>query len=268
MSRLSSSTSSSEPPAPLPTESPVRDVVVIALWMAATLGVLDAAINVVFAYPKDPKVEPSRMRAFFEYGRSVEGKLARIVGSDDATAAPIATAGWSIPPLGSTAPTRRGSGSDLLVAFYGQSFSDQVAEVLRRVDWRVTLRTWGGPAAPPNAAFGLYLDDRGCHEADVVVLSLLASSVASMDSTSGMNCQFESPAPYTYPKFLADASRGLMVIEPTVRTLRGYPERSAGSCFLYWNGFGLRNLSGANRRSLPRIALIRAHAALDSSRRS
>jgi hypothetical protein len=156
---------------------------------------------------------------FFEYGRSIEGKLARTVGTSDATASLVAAAGWRVPPLGSNAPTWPREGSDLLVAVYGQSFSGQVGEELARLDPTVTLRKWGGPAAPPNAAYGLYLADRGPHQANVVILGVLASEVARMDSTSAINTQFEAPAPYTYPKFLTDGSGGLATVELGVRTL-------------------------------------------------
>ncbi len=197
----------------------MRDLMVIGPWMLATLAVIDVAINVVFPYPKDPRVPPSQLKAFFEYGRSVEGKLARMVGTDDTTSAPIATVGWRVPPLGSREPTRPAAGCDLLVAIYGQSFSDQVGKELERLDPKTTVRFWGGPGSPPSAAYGFYLADRGSHEAEVVILGLLASSVVAMDSTSGMNCQFESPAPYTYPKFVPNGAGGLTTIELGIRTL-------------------------------------------------
>src|SRR5207244_5928366 len=90
---------------------------------------------------------------------------------------------------------------------------------LVKLDPKVTLRSWGGPSASPNCAYGLYLADRGCHDADAVLLGILSSRVPAMESTSGMNSLFEGPAPYTYPKFIPDGVGSLQTIEPSIRTL-------------------------------------------------
>jgi len=199
--------------------SPIHDVVVIGVWMLATLAALDVAINVLFPPPDDLNVAPSRIRAYFEYGRSVEGKVARLIGASDLTAGPLASAGWRSRPPGPEVPTGPRPGSNLLLANYGMSFSAQVGEALAKIDRKLTLRYWGGPAAPPNCAYAYYLADRGRHDADVVMLGVLSNRVAAMESTSGMNNSFEGPAPYTFPKYELDGSGNLRVIEPTIRTL-------------------------------------------------
>jgi len=51
----------------------------IAAWVVAGLITIDILINVLLAYPADPKVtSPSRLRLYFEYGRSTEGQLSRM----------------------------------------------------------------------------------------------------------------------------------------------------------------------------------------------
>jgi hypothetical protein len=220
MSQLSLSTSSSEASQePVPVTRRIRGILVVGAWMIATLAAADVAINVLFPAPSDPNVRPSKLRAYFEYGRSIEGKLARLVGTNDATAAQIAHAGWLSTPPGPEQPIRRRPGSDLFVASYGMSFSEQVGTALVKLEPKVTTRFWGGPSAPPNCAYAYYLADRGRHSADAVILGILSNRVAAMESTSGMNNSFEGPAPYTYPSFIPDGAGGLIKIEPTLRTL-------------------------------------------------
>ena len=161
---------------------------------------------------------PTSLQSFFDYGRSVEAKVIRILGTSDATAARIASAGWRTPPLGPGIPTQPRPGSDLLLAEYGMSFNQQICSALAELDPKVTLRSWGGPSASPNCAYGYYLADRGRHKADVVLLGILSNRVAAMESNSGMNSLFEAPAPYTYPIFLPDGSGGLSSIEPSIHT--------------------------------------------------
>jgi len=50
--------------------------------------------------------------------------------------------------------------------------------------------------------------------------------------------------------------------------LRGYPGSYAAFCCGYLNGATGRFRSGASRRNMPRIALIRTHASLDCGARS
>ena len=92
MSLLSLFTSSSERPLTR------GRAVLLGLCTVAGLAAIDAAVNFAFAYPDDPKVtQVDQVAAYFEYGRSIEGKLARITRSDPAQTAPITLAGWYQP---------------------------------------------------------------------------------------------------------------------------------------------------------------------------
>src|SRR5689334_3501380 len=64
----------------------LRDAAIVMAWMILFLVVADIAISLVFPIPADPRVEPRNMQAYFNYGRSLEGKLRQMVrDSDDAT---------------------------------------------------------------------------------------------------------------------------------------------------------------------------------------
>lgn len=203
MRLLSSSTLSSDPHL----AQVIRKVVVTGVWILFFLVLFDISINFLFPYPLDPQVTSvGQLNTYFEYGRSLEGKFSRMVGSTDESSAPIAQAGWLDPELWKKLkiPVSRAPGEELLVAIYGMSFSNLVGEEMKAINPRLGLRMIAGPAAPPNYSFAAYNLDRGKHQADIVILGLLASSVKAMRTLNGMTWQFEGPAPYTYPRYFVE----------------------------------------------------------------
>ena len=213
----SSSTLSSEPR----TGKAICKAVVTGLWILVFLVVFDVLVNFLFLYPSNSRVtSPGQLNVYFEYGRSVEGKLSRMVGPTDELSSPLAVAGWLDPELWKklNLPISRAPGDDLLVAIYGMSFSHQVGEAMGAMDSRISFRGVSGPAAPPNYSFAAYTLDRGRHQADVVILGVLASSVKALRTMNGMTWQFEGPAPYTYPRYFVE-DRKLKAIWPRILSL-------------------------------------------------
>src|SRR4051812_8768728 len=96
----SSSTSSSEAefdtgdPLEGRRRSEIRDLVSVSAWIVVFLIAIDITLNVSFAFPTDLHVRPSRLQDYFDHGRSIEGKIRRMVGPTDETSAPIVEAGW------------------------------------------------------------------------------------------------------------------------------------------------------------------------------
>ncbi|HAZ48660.1 MAG TPA: hypothetical protein DDW76_03925 [Cyanobacteria bacterium UBA11369] len=199
----------------------IRKRFLTGLWIVFFLFVFDVSINFLFPYPSDPQVtSPGQLNLYFEYGRSVEGKLARMIGSTDESSAPIAQAGWLDPQLWKklNIPKNRAPGEDLLVAIYGMSFSNQVGEAMKEMDGKIGLRLVAGPAAPPNYAFAAYKLDRGNQQADVAILGILASSVKALRTISGLTWNFETPFPFTYPRYFVEDGK-LKEIWPKVLSL-------------------------------------------------
>lgn len=233
MRLLSSSTLSSDPRP----GNVIGKVIVTGLWIIFFLVVFDVSTNFLFPYPSDPRVTSSgQLNVYFEYGRSVEGKLSRMVGPTDESSSAIAQAGWLDPELWKqlNLPVSRAPSENLLVAIYGMSFSNHVGEAMKAMDAKLGLRMIAGPAAPPNYSFAAYNLDRGKHQADVVILGLLASSVKALRTLNGMTWQFEGPAPYTYPRyFLKDGK--LKAIWPKTLSLAQF--RAALQDKEQWNAF-------------------------------
>ncbi|MDF5719078.1 MAG: hypothetical protein PUP91_01020 [Rhizonema sp. PD37] len=194
--------------------------VVMGVWIVLFLMVMDIAVNVLFPYPSDPHMTPKQLSLYFNYGRSLEGKLSQMVGPTDESSSAIAVAGWLDPELWKklNLATRPANKEDLLVAIYGMSFSNHVGEAMKEINPNITLRMIAGPAAPPNYSLAAYKLDRDRHQADVVMMGILASSVKGLTTLNGMTWQFEGPAPYTYPKYFIEDGK-LKEIVPMATSL-------------------------------------------------
>ena len=88
------STSNSESKEIASSELTVRKVFTAVIWSLVWLILIDVTVNILFAMPTSPNVLPSKMQMFFNHGRSVEGKIRRMVGVDKEATAKIAYAGW------------------------------------------------------------------------------------------------------------------------------------------------------------------------------
>ncbi len=199
-------------------EFTVRKVFVAVIWSLVWLILIDVTVNILFAMPTSPNVLPSKMQTFFNYGRSVEGKIRSMVGVDKEATAKIAYAGWIMeddtgkPPMTASAPAQ------ILVAAYGQSFSNQICDALNEIDPRFELRLKAGPGATLSHSYAYYKIDAKHQHADVVVLGILASSLPYMMGPTISTLSFEMAAPYTYPVyFLKDGQ--LSAHDPVIHSL-------------------------------------------------
>jgi hypothetical protein len=170
----------------------------VVWWVIAWLALFDIGVNLAFG---SGAASSTTLGRYFEYGRSVEGKLARVIAADPKKEGLMLCAGWVTPEILQKLPDQPKAGSDLLVAVYGQSFAMHAANAAAAMDGRITLRAVGGPAAPPSHAYFAYKEDAPLRKADVVVLGLLSSSIADMGSMSGLIWHFENPAPFTFPRY-------------------------------------------------------------------
>ena len=203
-----------------------RHAAAVAGWTLACLAAFDVAANRLFPPPpvdvKPEQVPRFAIRSYLDYGRSTEGKLARMVAPTDAKSAPLVPVGWV--DDGAAHPNVIGPRGTprLTVAFFGMSFSNHVAHALAdRVDPTVRAVLYAGPSAPPNHSFAQYTAARrlpAAPKADVVVFGILASSVKGMTTMTGLTWMFESPAPYCYPRYTLDAAGRLVETWPTIRT--------------------------------------------------
>lgn len=216
MHAVHSSTSNSEASAGR-WATPSRRCLSVALWTLVWLAVLDVAVNLAFG-STTASDEPSALKRYFEYGRSVEGKLARMAAANPTKGGQMLSAGWTTADVLRGLPSSPAPGDDMLMAVYGQSFSLIAAkEAVRLRGGGITLRGVGGPGAPPSHSYAGYKADAPLRKADVVVFGVLSSAVANMGSLSGLIWMFENPAPFTFPRYRVVAGQ-LVEEQPLLRS--------------------------------------------------
>lgn len=191
----------------------------VAAWVVVGLVIIDISINILLAYPNDPKlINPSQLRLYFEYGRSTEGQLARMTRPDRAGTAPITLPGW-YDSLDITEFPEKSPNS--IVTIYGMSHAVRLGQALERTSVRLTPRIVGAPGAPTNWSYGAYLRDRGGGKSRAVVLAVMSYSLPMITTLSAMTWSFDLPMPYTMDRFYVKDDQ-LRVLHPSFTSFEGY----------------------------------------------
>lgn len=197
----------------------VRGALATLAWVAGWLIALDVAINILFAYPRDPKVtNPSQLQLYFDFGNSIEAKLRRQTRADPAATAPITLSGW-YEPITAVGRPKPGAGS--IVTIYGMSHAVRLADALDRTSNAYQVRSVAAPGATANWAYGAYLRDRGGHKSRAVVLSMMSMTVPMITTMAAMTWNVSFPMPYTEDRFYERNGR-LSVIHPPYMSFRDY----------------------------------------------
>jgi hypothetical protein len=178
---------------------------------------LDFAVGAVVGVPYGAHPAGSGALArYLDYGRSTEGKVRLMLGLDGTKPHPLADSGWIAPREGQ--PQKPGVGQDLLIAGYGMSFTANILYRMQDADPRTAVRFAGGPGATLSHSYAMYSADREHHNARVVVLGVLASSLPGLVTISHMTWNFEGPSPHFYPRFRV-TDHGLSAHAPSVGSL-------------------------------------------------
>ena len=209
MTRPSSSTSNSESPPP-DSRAGWRGCVVVGIGFLATILTFDLVVGYCFAVRGDESASGTgSLDRYFEYGRSVEGKVRRMVGAEGRQH-PMFTAGW-VERQVAAAPL-----TDASVTVYGQSFANHVAIASEEFLDGYEKRLIGGPGATLSHSYFAFLQDEHWQTSKVVVLGILASSLPKIQSMTHMTGFWEGPAPHTYPRYILDEGGRLRSIDPLV----------------------------------------------------
>lgn len=217
MNPSSSSTSSSEAAATNEAERATwQGIAQTVAWSLAWIVVFDLVAGMVFRMPSDVTIEPNRMQAYFDYGRSVEAKLRTMVTPDDATSHPLVHAGWLKSVESHDGPTVASGPGKILIAAYGQSFTHRTLEHAIRKDPRIEMRLIAGPGAPLSHCVKAAEIDRNAHQAQVVLVGVLASTLQYLAMMSPMAWGFEAPAPFTFPRYRVEGGRLLETAPPFI----------------------------------------------------
>lgn len=188
-------------------------------WVALWLVILDVGVNVAFAYPNDPKnLRPSPLALYFDYGRSMEGRLRRVTRSDREFTAPITLAGWYDPLVAVERPAKPGATE---VTIYGMSHAVRLADALQATSTKYQARSVGAPGATTNWSYGAFLRDRNRRHSKGAVLAIMASTLPMIISPSPMDWNTSFAMPYTADRFI-ETTGGLRRIRPPYESYSDY----------------------------------------------
>lgn len=219
MNQPSSSTSSSDPPRAVVDRR--RGAWRLGAWVALWLVGLDVGASIAFAYPSDPRdITPSRLALFFDYGRSMEGRLRRATRSDPDLTAPITLPGWYRPLVATDRPTKPNGRK---VHVYGMSHAVRLADALQATSATLSARTVAAPGATANWAFGAFRRDDGRQPGDVAVLAIMSSTLPMITTMSPMTWNISFAMPYTSDRYRL-RSDGMVVAAPPFDSFQDYVE--------------------------------------------
>jgi hypothetical protein len=193
----------------------LRRVLSIALWTIGALILIDAAVGFAFHAPADPE-RATTLQRYFDYGRSIEGKLRRYVGPSLDQDAKIVRAGWledcDVPTI-----ARPGK---VIFDIYGMSFSNNIADHLEQIDPDLAGQRFAGPEAPPNHSYACFVRRVRLHlnRAPIQILGVLASSIPRMETLSGLTTSFEVPQPFTYPRYRLNSDGQLAALGSSIKS--------------------------------------------------
>jgi hypothetical protein len=192
------------------------------LWISVYLIVIDISINILFRYPKDPRVTSvSTIKQFFEFGRSVEGKLSRMTRRIGDESAPIMPYGWLDNALNRTVSENTDIGNKSVISVYGMSHADLLAEDMAKIDNSFEIRSITAPGAVPTWSYSAYIYEKERKYSEVVILGIMTRGITFINTTSGATNHFEAVYPYTYPRYFLNNGNLEYVMPPFV-SFQGY----------------------------------------------
>lgn len=198
-------------------------IVQCGLWIVFYLTIMDIAVNFIFRFPIHPQNNsPSFLQEYFEYGRSVEGKLERMMRNANAEENGILGYGWIQNKSYESLPKKAGE-NQILVAVYGMSHAKILGETIAKVDSKYLIRNIAAPGAPASWSFAAYQADKDCHEAKVVILGIMTDNVPYLGATAGTTSYFDMSHPYTFPRYFVEDGK-LKQVYPPFFTSEGFRE--------------------------------------------
>lgn len=194
------------------------------LWILFYLFMIDMAINMMFPYPNDPlNIHPTFLQDYFEYGQSMERKLAKMTRRTVDESAPRVNGGWLNSERQESLPKKKSRPDEVLVALYGMSHTQQLWRAIQKTDEKYLIRGFMAAGATPNWTYAAYEVDKGRHEADVAILGIMTEGVSLVTSTTGTTAYFDIGYPYTFPRY-REKNEKLIASYPPFMDANGYLE--------------------------------------------
>lgn len=196
----------------------MRKTISMICLTAAFVVIFDIIVAVTLSWAQDNGRLGSLVQ-YFEYGRSVPGKLSQWK-ENPGTPGNLYNVAWrsEVVVESQQAFEDENASDGPVVRSYGMSFVNNIIRHAVDLEPEIIWDDHAGPGAPPNFTFALFQDDRNARRpGDIAVFGILSSSVGGMAALSNSTWVFEQPAPFTYPIFWPDEA-GLRRVEPAVNS--------------------------------------------------
>lgn len=192
----------------------MRQFVLLLALTIVSLVLVDLLLGQLIG--RDYRPDGNALQAYFGYGVSTQTKLAYNLGDSPESARPIARAGWV-----NNIPLRHPPQEEhcrVNVTIYGMSFSKRVARQMRATEPCASLRVIPGPGAPLNHSYHMFEKHSANDDADIVVLTILASAYRKINGMAHFASAFEAPGSHLYPRYRMKGD-ALETIRPTAETM-------------------------------------------------
>lgn len=163
------------------------------------IAIFEGAVATFISFTGEGKSANNSLVKYFNYGYSIEAKLNRTVGQKGQEAKSIIRAGWV--PTELYLPSDGWKTREKRVVFYGMSFTNRLAKAINQSNPEIGTLTRAGPGAPLSHSYALFKADPNRKNASHIVVGILSSSIPYLQGMTGLGHSFESPAPFSYPKF-------------------------------------------------------------------
>jgi len=163
------------------------------------IATFEGAVATFISFAGEGKSTDNSLVRYFNYGYSIEEKLDRAVGKKGQEASSLIRAGWVSTEL--YPPSDSWKTREKRIVFYGMSFTNRLAKIIKRTNPEIGILTRAGPAAPLSHSYTLFKADPNRQSASHVVVGILSSSIPYLQGITSLGNSFENPIPYSYPKF-------------------------------------------------------------------
>jgi len=141
----------------------------------------------------------NKIETYFSYGYSTEGKLKKLIGDADSSAANITKAGW-YDTFPEPVPAENLQ-CETTVSIYGMSFTARITQQLRQISECYTTVDVAGPGAPLSHSITMFDQFKTVDTSDYIVVGILASALPKINTVAHLNSAFEYPGSHFYPRY-------------------------------------------------------------------